>query len=205
MGTKASSYFPLTSVNTMACWHKKAVADSRWDWTTLPRCSQPAAPDRANQGGTSHLEMHLETELTNHSWTWSRCTQILHKCSPQWTSSAPPSCWHSLSPFGPQQPALPTAPSLPPVPCNSSALTSLQLVKPNLIPPLLSWPLSMTAPRAPAQALLMHWQRHLSFRENPNNHSSPFCFPLSPTPLAHHSNYTFFLPPHFVLPSYHIK
>lgn len=195
MGTKASSYFPLTSVSTMACWHKKAVADSRWDWTTLPRCSQPAAPDRANQGGTSHLEIHLETELTDHSWTWSRCTQILHKCSPQWTSSAPPSCWHSLSPFGPQQPALPTAPSLPPVRCNSSALTSLQLVKPNLIPPLLSWPLSMTAPRAPAQALLMHWQRHLSFRENPNNHSSPFCFPLSPTPLAHHSNYTFFPPP----------
>lgn len=141
MGTKASSYFPLTSVSTMACWHKKAVADSRWDWTTLPKCSQPAAPDRANQGGTSHLEIHLETELTDHSWTWSRCTPILHKCSPQWTSSAPPSCWHSLSPFGPQQPALPTAPSLPPVPCNSSALTSLQLVKPNPIPPLLSWPL----------------------------------------------------------------
>lgn len=82
MGTKASSYFPLTSVSTMACWHKKAVADSRWDWTTLPRCSQPAAPDRANQGGTSHLEIHLETELTDHSWTRSPCVQILHKCSP---------------------------------------------------------------------------------------------------------------------------
>lgn len=76
----------------------------------------------------------------------------------------------------------------------SSDLSSARETKSHTTSALMTT-LAMTAPRAPAQALLMHWQRHLSFRKNPSNHSSPFCFPLNPTPLAHHSNYTFFLPP----------
>lgn len=134
---------------------------------------------------------------------WAHRSQLdmkpLHADTPQMLTPVNKLCTTlllALSPFGPQQPALPTAPSLPPVPCNSSALTSLQLVKPNPVPPLLSWPLWLWLHLELLPRLFSCIDNAIfPSKKNPNNHSSPFCFPLNLTPLAHHSNYTFFLPP----------